>query len=128
MSKLMMLVAAKWREFSEINPHTQAENEQTPPEPEYNNKPSRSRTPKETSKVITKKMISKNVSILILYIYIFSRLNQKYLTKKKKTTMKMNERKTKRNVAHEARKQIKKSQQKCQRLKLKLVNENAAVR
>lgn len=23
MSKLMMLVAAKWREFSEVNPHTQ---------------------------------------------------------------------------------------------------------
>lgn len=25
MSKLMMLVAAKWRDFSEINPHTQPE-------------------------------------------------------------------------------------------------------
>lgn len=55
MSKLMMLVAAKWREFSEINPHTQGDNEQAQQpqvESDYsNNKPSRSRTPKETSKV-----------------------------------------------------------------------------
>lgn len=29
MSKLMMLVAAKWREFSDINPHLQSEAEQT---------------------------------------------------------------------------------------------------
>lgn len=27
MSKLMMLVAAKWRDFSEMNPHTQPDND-----------------------------------------------------------------------------------------------------
>lgn len=48
MSKLMMLVAAKWREFSEINPNLQPEEskdeEETPPRsPEYTPKPSRSR-------------------------------------------------------------------------------------
>lgn len=31
MSKLMMLVAAKWREFSNINPHLQSENEPSAP-------------------------------------------------------------------------------------------------
>lgn len=50
MSKLMMLVAAKWRDFSNINPHLQTEQvEQT--ESEYS-KPSRSRATKETSKVM----------------------------------------------------------------------------
>lgn len=29
MSKLMMLVAAKWREFSNINPHIQSENQES---------------------------------------------------------------------------------------------------
>ena len=47
MSKLMMLVAAKWREFSEINPHLQTEEEEPAPEvpnsPEYVAKPSKSR-------------------------------------------------------------------------------------
>lgn len=48
MSKLMMLVAAKWRDFSETNPHLQTEEtkeeEETPPRtPEYTPKPSRSR-------------------------------------------------------------------------------------
>lgn len=53
MSKLMMLVAAKWREFSNINPHLQSESAQeTQPasestEQEYM-KPSRSRASKET--------------------------------------------------------------------------------
>lgn len=51
MSKLMMLVAAKWRVFSEMNPHIQGENEQQATESEYSGKPSRSRTPKEPSKV-----------------------------------------------------------------------------
>lgn len=50
MSKLMMLVAAKWREFSNINPHLQAEQSE-PTETEYNLKPSRTRPAKE-SKVI----------------------------------------------------------------------------
>lgn len=55
MSKLMMLVAAKWREFSENNPHTQdAQSDQEqlsdqPPSPVYQAKPSRSRSTKETS-------------------------------------------------------------------------------
>lgn len=50
-AKLMMLVAAKWRVFSELNPNLQAENqleeEETPPSPrspEYHPKPSRSRS------------------------------------------------------------------------------------
>lgn len=46
MSKLMMLVAAKWREFSTINPHLQVEQSETN-EPEYNLKPSRTRPAKE---------------------------------------------------------------------------------
>lgn len=29
MSKLMMLVAAKWREFSQINPHLQSDSQDT---------------------------------------------------------------------------------------------------
>lgn len=54
MSKLMMLVAAKWREFSELNPNLQPEEtkeeEETPPRsPEYTPKPSRSRA-KQTDK------------------------------------------------------------------------------
>lgn len=51
MSKLMMLVAAKWREFSEINPNLQTEEQQSkndeespPRSPEYQPKPSRSRS------------------------------------------------------------------------------------
>lgn len=49
MSKIMMLVAAKWREFTELNPNLQTdeqkeEEEETPPRsPEYHPKPSRSR-------------------------------------------------------------------------------------
>lgn len=53
MSKLMMLVAAKWREFSEQNPNLQSETqsradeeeaEEPPPSPEYVPKSSRSRS------------------------------------------------------------------------------------
>lgn len=48
MSKLMMLVAAKWREFSESNPNLQEdarEDDESPPRsPEYTPKPSRSRS------------------------------------------------------------------------------------
>ncbi|XP_059608897.1 chromodomain-helicase-DNA-binding protein Mi-2 homolog [Phlebotomus argentipes] len=48
MSKLMMLVGAKWREFTELNPHLQSEEVReeeisAPPSPEYQPKPSRSR-------------------------------------------------------------------------------------
>lgn len=44
MSKLMMLVAAKWREFSNINPHLQQEQAvASTSEPEYT-KPTRPRT------------------------------------------------------------------------------------
>lgn len=54
MSKLMMLVAAKWREFSVQNPHLQQveSNEQpaTPSESDYSTKPNRSRSSKETPK------------------------------------------------------------------------------
>lgn len=50
MSKLMMLVAAKWREFSNVNPHLQAEQSESN-ETEYS-KPSRSRTSKENVKVL----------------------------------------------------------------------------
>ncbi|XP_046390688.1 chromodomain-helicase-DNA-binding protein Mi-2 homolog isoform X3 [Ischnura elegans] len=51
MSKLMMLVAAKWREFSNINPNTQPEiatvSEPVTPVSEYTPKSSRSRSVKE---------------------------------------------------------------------------------
>lgn len=51
MSKLMMLVAAKWREFSVMNPNLQSDStEQPPTETEYT-KPSRpSRVSKEKEK------------------------------------------------------------------------------
>lgn len=53
MSKLMMLVAAKWREFSESNPHLQEEakeeDESPPRSPEYTPKPSRSRSSKSAA-------------------------------------------------------------------------------
>ncbi|XP_039299734.1 chromodomain-helicase-DNA-binding protein Mi-2 homolog isoform X2 [Nilaparvata lugens] len=47
-SKIMMLVAAKWRDFSTVNPHTQEGHEQDSPldEPDYTPKPSRSRASK----------------------------------------------------------------------------------
>uniref|UniRef100_A0A1B0D1P9 Uncharacterized protein n=1 Tax=Phlebotomus papatasi TaxID=29031 RepID=A0A1B0D1P9_PHLPP len=52
MSKLMMLVGAKWREFTELNPNLQSEEgreeeEPAPPSPEYQPKPSRSRAKAE---------------------------------------------------------------------------------
>lgn len=54
-SKLMMLVAAKWREFSELNPNLQTEenkdDEESPPRsPEYTpGRPSRSRSSKQAA-------------------------------------------------------------------------------
>lgn len=54
MSKLMMLVAAKWREFSESNPNLQEdarEDDESPPRsPEYTPKPSRSRSSRTAEK------------------------------------------------------------------------------
>ncbi|XP_018571410.1 chromodomain-helicase-DNA-binding protein Mi-2 homolog isoform X2 [Anoplophora glabripennis] len=60
MSKLMMLVAAKWREFSNINPNLQTETERTEPsapststsEEGGYSKPSRSRASKEAAQKI----------------------------------------------------------------------------
>ncbi|KAK3918897.1 Chromodomain-helicase-DNA-binding protein 4 [Frankliniella fusca] len=48
--KLMMLIAAKWRDFSEINPHTRAqtEEEEGGNEEAYTPKPSRSRSARES--------------------------------------------------------------------------------
>lgn len=43
-SKLMMLVAAKWREFSALNPHNEEADADEPLEPDYVPKPSRSRS------------------------------------------------------------------------------------
>lgn len=61
MSKLMMLVAAKWREFSEINPHMQPEEEEeeekedepeeAPASPEYQPKETKSRSSKKSVKI-----------------------------------------------------------------------------
>lgn len=58
MSKLMMLVAAKWREFSNINPNLQTENAE-PSAPSTSaseeggySKPSRSRASKEAAQKI----------------------------------------------------------------------------
>lgn len=64
MSKLMMLVAAKWREFSEINPHMQQEEEEeaekeeeeeveeeAPQSPEYQPKETKSRSSKKSVKI-----------------------------------------------------------------------------
>ncbi|CAH0556045.1 unnamed protein product [Brassicogethes aeneus] len=51
MSKLMMLVAAKWREFSSINPNLNSETpEQNTSTTEEYSKPTRTRTPKEPAK------------------------------------------------------------------------------
>jgi hypothetical protein len=50
MSKLMMLVAAKWRDFTNINPNTEQEPECVSEE-SYARKPGRSRTSKDSSKV-----------------------------------------------------------------------------
>jgi hypothetical protein len=50
MSKLMMLVAAKWRDFTNINPNTEQEPECVSEE-SYSRKPGRSRTSKDSSKV-----------------------------------------------------------------------------
>lgn len=43
---MMMLVAAKWREFSSVNPHTQEQENDSLEEPDYTPKPSRSRSVK----------------------------------------------------------------------------------
>jgi hypothetical protein len=51
MSKLMMLVAAKWRDFTNINPNTEQEPECVSEE-SYSRKPGRSRTSKDSSKVL----------------------------------------------------------------------------
>lgn len=59
MSKLMMLVAAKWREFSVANPHLQSEEQQLS-EPEYT-KPTRTRVVKE-------KVSNKQFQILFLLL------------------------------------------------------------
>jgi hypothetical protein len=50
MSKLMMLVAAKWRDFTNINPNTEQEPE-CMSEDSYTRKPGRSRPSKDSSKV-----------------------------------------------------------------------------
>lgn len=50
MSKLMMLVAAKWRHFSDMNPNLQSESAEAAPEAEYT-RPQRSRGNKEKERV-----------------------------------------------------------------------------
>ncbi|XP_069683396.1 chromodomain-helicase-DNA-binding protein Mi-2 homolog isoform X2 [Periplaneta americana] len=50
MSKLMMLVAAKWRDFTNINPNTEQEPESVADEGYSSRKPGRSRTSKDVSK------------------------------------------------------------------------------
>lgn len=63
MSKLMMLVAAKWREFSEINPHMQQQEEEeaekediseqpSPKSPEFTPKETKSRSSKKAAKPV----------------------------------------------------------------------------
>ena len=55
MSKLMMLVAAKWREFCEQNPNLQVEETEEPaaePDLEYLPKPSRSRSGRHEKVVV----------------------------------------------------------------------------
>lgn len=60
MSKLMMLVAAKWREFSVENPHLQSEEQQLS-ESEYA-KPTRTR--------VVKEKVSKSALKLFLFIFL----------------------------------------------------------
>lgn len=69
MSKLMMLVAAKWREFSNINPNLQQQADEsptptqaTPPEEGYS-KPQRSRASKEAA--------SKIVEVILHIFFLF---------------------------------------------------------
>jgi chromodomain-helicase-DNA-binding protein 4 len=62
MSKLMMLVAARWRDFCDKNPHMQQEEEEeedkeeeiedNPPTPEYQPKESKSRSSKKQVKIV----------------------------------------------------------------------------
>jgi hypothetical protein len=58
MSKLMMLVAAKWRDFTNINPNTEQEPESVAEE-SYARKTGRSRTSKDASKVFVLIFISR---------------------------------------------------------------------
>ncbi|XP_019868397.1 chromodomain-helicase-DNA-binding protein Mi-2 homolog isoform X2 [Aethina tumida] len=51
MSKLMMLVAAKWREFSNINPNLQSEGQEQPSTPAPEEYTKRTRTPREKEKI-----------------------------------------------------------------------------
>lgn len=53
----MMLVAAKWREFSSMNPHSEEQETEENLEPDYIPKPSRSRS--AAAKVIFKNLMLK---------------------------------------------------------------------
>lgn len=78
MSKLMMLVAAKWREFSELNPNLQSEDapkdeEDSPSRsPEYQPKPSRSRNSNKDKVILTRKkyICICNKMLINLFFYL----------------------------------------------------------
>lgn len=71
MSKLMMLVAAKWRDFSEINPHLQNENDpaESSDTPSRSDKPGRGRPPSNKDRETSSK-----VKILALYLFFLYRI------------------------------------------------------
>lgn len=80
MSKLMMLVAAKWREFSVANPHLQSEEQQLS-EPEYS-KPTRTRVVKEKVCFIRLKLCK-----IISYFCLCSKIQKRLMTKMKRKMM-----------------------------------------
>lgn len=73
MSKLMMLVAAKWREFSNINPQLQSENEPSAPpsttSEEGYTKSQRPRASKEAAQKIVEVDIKRLISYRMFYIF-----------------------------------------------------------
>lgn len=67
MSKLMMLVAAKWREFSNINPNLQSENEPSAP-PSTTSEEGYSKPPPRASKEAAQKIVEVS-QIKIIWVF-----------------------------------------------------------
>lgn len=65
----MMLVAAKWREFSSLNPHSEEPEAEDDLEPNYIPKPSRSRS--SAAKVIIFNLINKYFRVMVVLIFVF---------------------------------------------------------
>lgn len=116
MSKLMMLVAAKWREFSNINPNLQSENEPSAP-PSTTSEEGYSK-PTRASKEAAQKIVEVNK----FEVNIISRSNIRFFSRvlilrllMKKMTMMRKKRKKKSRESAAAEDEKPRKPQKCPR-------------